>query len=67
MATGLVRPTANMLNSRLTQMRAMDRTDSATVASASGRPNSDGITTVIPRPTTSSAKSITVGVTPGTS
>ena len=56
-----------MLNSRLRKMFAMVRTVCATVASASGLPNSDGITTVNPRPATSSAKSITFGVMPGTS
>jgi hypothetical protein len=56
-----------MLNSRLIQMRAMERTACASVAPASGRPNSDGITTVNPRPITSSAKAMTFGVMPGTS
>ena len=56
-----------MLNSALTQILAMDRSDSGTVDLASGRPNNDGITTVNPRATTSSAKAITFGVIPGIS
>jgi len=56
-----------MLNSRLTQILATDRSASDAVDSASGRPNNDGITTVNPRATTSSANSITFGVMPGTS
>lgn len=56
-----------MVNSRLTQIPAMLRTDSSTVAPAPGRPNSDGMTTVKPRVTTSSANSSTAGVMPGIS
>ena len=56
-----------MVNSRLTQTLAMLRTVSSTVAGAPARPNSDGITTVKPRATTSSANSSTAGVMPGIS
>ena len=65
--TGLVRPSAKAVNSRETHTRARVPTVYPTVTSRPGVPNSDGMRTLNPAPTTRRAKSRTCGCSPGTS
>ena len=65
--TGDVAFVAKAENSLLTQALGMERRYSPRSAGIPSRPNSDGIHTVNPFPTTTRAKSATLGVTPGIS
>ena len=64
---GDVCPSASLVNSRATQSRSDDRAMYAPLGSLPGVPSSDGMITVNPASTTSSANFATNGVIPGIS
>ena len=66
-ATGVVSPSASLVNSLLTHSFGKTFANTRGVAGSSGVPNRCGITTLKPAATTSSPNAITSGVIPGIS